>query len=102
QLSAGLTRLGAFTFPPRLLPVTRAYFQLRAEQEPPDLGAAMRKLAASEGELPADALAVLDRDPTLAASLRTTCVATMLSGGSRANALPAKATATVNCRILPG
>jgi len=102
ELSAGLTRLGAFSFPPRLLPVTRAYFQLRAEQEPPDVGAAMRKLAASEGDLPADALAVLDRDPTLAASLRTTCVATMLTGGSRANALPAKATATVNCRILPG
>jgi acetylornithine deacetylase/succinyl-diaminopimelate desuccinylase-like protein len=101
-LSAGLTRLAAFTFPARLLPVTRAYFQNRAEQEPPDVAAAMRKLAASEGEPPPDAVAVLDRDPTLSATLRTTCVATTLSGGSRVNALPAKATANVNCRILPG
>jgi acetylornithine deacetylase/succinyl-diaminopimelate desuccinylase-like protein len=101
-LAAGLTRIGAYTFPARLLPVTRAYLQNRAELEPPDVAAAMRKLAAAQGEPPADALAVLDRDPTLAASLRTTCVATMLSGGTRVNALPAKATANVNCRILPG
>jgi len=34
--------------------------------------------------------------------LRTTCVATMLSGGHAENALPQTATATVNCRIFPG
>ncbi|MEQ1876305.1 MAG: M20/M25/M40 family metallo-hydrolase, partial [Bdellovibrionia bacterium] len=33
--------------------------------------------------------------------LRTTCVATLLNGGTRVNALPAEAKATVNCRILP-
>jgi acetylornithine deacetylase/succinyl-diaminopimelate desuccinylase-like protein len=37
----------------------------------------------------------------LAASLRTTCIATLLSAGTRVNALPAEARATVNCRILP-
>lgn len=35
-------------------------------------------------------------------SLRTTCVATMLSGGHAENALPQRATANVNCRIFPG
>jgi len=102
ELSAALARLGGYAFPPRLLPVTRAYLAARAGLETPDVGAAMRKLAAAEGELPGDALAVLDRDPTFAATLRTTCVATLVSGGTRVNALPAKATATVNCRILPG
>jgi acetylornithine deacetylase/succinyl-diaminopimelate desuccinylase-like protein len=34
--------------------------------------------------------------------LRTTCVATMLSAGHAANALPQRATATINCRIFPG
>ncbi|MBY0274979.1 M20/M25/M40 family metallo-hydrolase, partial [Candidatus Binatia bacterium] len=101
-LSAGLAKLATHRFAPRLLPVTRAYFENRAPLEEPEVAAAMRALAASGGELPADALAVLDKDPTLAATLRTTCVATMLSGGSRVNALPAKATANVNCRILPG
>ncbi len=33
---------------------------------------------------------------------RTTCVATMLTGGHADNALPQSATATVNCRIFPG
>ncbi len=37
----------------------------------------------------------------LGAARRTTCVATMVAGGTRANALPAEAHATVNCRILP-
>ncbi|MEW6268266.1 MAG: M20/M25/M40 family metallo-hydrolase [Thermodesulfobacteriota bacterium] len=101
RLAAGLERLAAHTFPARMLPVTRASFEARAPLEEPELAAAMRALAAAEGELPADALAVIDRDPSLAATVRTTCVATMLSGGSRANALPARASATVNCRILP-
>jgi acetylornithine deacetylase/succinyl-diaminopimelate desuccinylase-like protein len=34
--------------------------------------------------------------------MRTTCVATMLSGGHSLNALPQRAMANVNCRILPG
>ena len=36
------------------------------------------------------------------ALVRTTCVATMLEGGHAANALPQRAKATVNCRMLPG
>ena len=34
--------------------------------------------------------------------LRTTCVATMVDGGHAPNALPQRAAANVNCRILPG
>lgn len=102
ELSAGLAKLATHAFQPRLLPVTRAYFANRAPLEEPELAAAMRTLAAVDGAPPADALAVLDKDPALAATVRTTCVATMLSGGTRVNALPAKATANVNCRILPG
>jgi acetylornithine deacetylase/succinyl-diaminopimelate desuccinylase-like protein len=33
--------------------------------------------------------------------LRTTCVATRLSGGHANNALPQRATANVNCRVAP-
>jgi acetylornithine deacetylase/succinyl-diaminopimelate desuccinylase-like protein len=35
------------------------------------------------------------------ATLRTTCVATMLDGGHALNALPQTAGANVNCRVLP-
>jgi acetylornithine deacetylase/succinyl-diaminopimelate desuccinylase-like protein len=34
--------------------------------------------------------------------LRTTCVATLLTAGHAINALPQRATASVNCRIIPG
>ncbi len=101
RLAGALARLGRHRFPPRLLPVTRAYFAARAAVEPPDRARAMRRLAAAKGVPPGDAVAVLDRDPILAASLRTTCVATTVTGGTRRNALPADATANVNCRILP-
>jgi acetylornithine deacetylase/succinyl-diaminopimelate desuccinylase-like protein len=48
------------------------------------------------------AIARLSRDPRDNANFRTTCVATRLEGGHANNALPQKAQATVNCRILPG
>jgi len=38
--------------------------------------------------------------PVWNATLRTTCVATMLEGGHARNALPQLAAATVNCRVL--
>ena len=34
--------------------------------------------------------------------LRTTCVTTLIEGGHAPNALPQRARANVNCRILPG
>lgn len=53
---------------------------------------------------PADpqAVARLAREPTYGSVMRTTCVATRLEGGHANNALPQRATAIVNCRILPG
>jgi len=48
------------------------------------------------------AAALLSRTPTLNAMLRTTCVATQITAGHAPNALPQRATATVNCRIFPG
>src|SRR5260370_17357795 len=49
-----------------------------------------------------EAMEKLAADSTnLNATLRTTCVATMLDGGHALNALPQTAGAVVNCRILP-
>jgi acetylornithine deacetylase/succinyl-diaminopimelate desuccinylase-like protein len=101
RLARALERLEKHTFPARLLPVTRAWLRERSRIEPSDTAAAMRELADSTGELPAKALAALEAKPLLAANLRTTCVATLISGGTRVNALPASATATLNCRIVP-
>jgi acetylornithine deacetylase/succinyl-diaminopimelate desuccinylase-like protein len=48
------------------------------------------------------ALQQISADPIYNAIVRTTCVATRLSGGHANNALPQTARANVNCRILPG
>jgi acetylornithine deacetylase/succinyl-diaminopimelate desuccinylase-like protein len=43
----------------------------------------------------------MDGHTLVRAMTRTTCVATITNGGTRDNALPVEARATVNCRILP-
>jgi acetylornithine deacetylase/succinyl-diaminopimelate desuccinylase-like protein len=50
----------------------------------------------------AEAIARLSMDARFNSLLRTTCVATRLSAGHANNALPQKAQAIVNCRIIPG
>ncbi|MGK5090320.1 M20/M25/M40 family metallo-hydrolase [Bdellovibrionota bacterium FG-2] len=105
RLSGALARLGKFKFPARLLPITRAYFAARAKIEKPAIANAMKALANSpenpKAALPEAALKVIEAEPLIAPNLRTTCVATMLSAGTRVNALPAGAKATINCRVLP-
>ena len=50
----------------------------------------------------ADALDRISANPGYNSILRTTCVATTIAGGHAPNALPQRASATVNCRIFPG
>src|SRR5262249_52288859 len=100
RLAAGLSRLGSFDFPVELNEVTRAYFEQRAALDPGPLGADMR--AVLRTPIDSAAIARLSSSPFLNAQLRTTCVATMLDGGHAENALPQRARAIVNCRMLPG
>ena len=100
RLSAALDRLNKFDFPVNLNEVTRAFFARTAALEGGDLGAAMKAVVQSNGA-DTNAAATLAQTPAYNAMLRTTCVATMLQAGHARNALPQKATANVNCRILP-
>jgi acetylornithine deacetylase/succinyl-diaminopimelate desuccinylase-like protein len=99
HLAAALVKVGAFRFPARLNEVTRAYFSRSAGLVDAEAGAAMRALVAN----PADraALGIVSRNPANNSRLRTTCVATMLEAGHATNALPQRARANVNCRLLP-
>jgi acetylornithine deacetylase/succinyl-diaminopimelate desuccinylase-like protein len=101
QLAAALARVESFTFPVRLTEVSRMFFARRAAVETDARAADMRGVA---GESP-DAAAAADRlsqSPVLNAMLRTTCVATRLDAGHADNALPQRASAIVNCRLVPG
>jgi acetylornithine deacetylase/succinyl-diaminopimelate desuccinylase-like protein len=100
HIADSLTRLQAYTFPFELNEVTRAYFARMSELESGQTAADMKAIL---GNPPAaDAIKRLSATPKYNATVRTTCVATRLSGGVANNALPATAQAIVNCRILPG
>lgn len=99
-LARALERLAAYDFPARPNEVVRAYFSKAASTAAPTLAPDMRKIAS--GSADAAAISRLSKTPLYNALMRTTCVATMLQGGHAPNALPQTATATVNCRMLPG
>jgi acetylornithine deacetylase/succinyl-diaminopimelate desuccinylase-like protein len=98
DLAGALVRVAAHRFPVRLNEVTREFFTRTADLVDGAASAAMRRLIVDAD--PA-AVAVLESDPRYNAIMRTTCVATLLSGGHAPNALPQRARANVNCRILP-
>jgi acetylornithine deacetylase/succinyl-diaminopimelate desuccinylase-like protein len=100
ELTDALQRLAAYRFPTRWSEVTLAGFAATAKTVDGPLADALARFAESPGD--ADALKVIEQEPWLDVDLRTTCVATMLRAGQAENALPTSATATVNCRILPG
>jgi acetylornithine deacetylase/succinyl-diaminopimelate desuccinylase-like protein len=99
DLTNALMRISRYHFPVMLNEVTEAYFRGTAAVE----GGAIAEDILSVLEDPANqsAVARLQAFPHLNARLRTTCVATRLSGGHADNALPQTAGALVNCRILP-
>ncbi len=106
HLSAALARLRDFDFPVKVNEITSNYFAQTAQMAAHD-GATDAKTVAdlkAVAKNPPDlaAAARLSREPYYNTLLRTTCVATMLSGGHAANALPQMARANVNCRIFPG
>jgi acetylornithine deacetylase/succinyl-diaminopimelate desuccinylase-like protein len=99
RIGDGLARLEAYKFPLMMTETTRASFAKRAQLEggpdkddmlavaavPPDLAAADR----------------LSKDVVNNAELRTICVATLISGGHAENALPQRASAIIQCRLMP-
>jgi acetylornithine deacetylase/succinyl-diaminopimelate desuccinylase-like protein len=100
HLANALAKIEAYTFPVEINEITRNYF-LKTAELTKGSGAADLRAAAKE---PPDKAAVarLSQTPYYNALLRTTCVATMLTGGHAPNALPQMARANVNCRIFPG
>lgn len=98
-LADALAKVGRYDFPVQLNEVTRAFFTQTALIETPPMARAMRAIVANLKS--STALAVVTADREYNTLLRTTCVATMLSGGHATNALPQLADANVNCRIYP-
>jgi len=98
HLAGALDRLGKFGFPLKTNAVTKEYFRAMSTIEKGAVRTDLAKVAAGD----AAAMARVAKGSTSwNATLRTTCVATMLEGGHARNALPQLAAAEVNCRVLP-
>jgi acetylornithine deacetylase/succinyl-diaminopimelate desuccinylase-like protein len=104
ELSDALLRLRDYDFPAELNDTTRAFFGKAGAVYGGTVGQAMQTVASAKPDSDGfkQAVALLDHDRSFHSTLRTTCVATMLSGGHATNALPQRAGAIVNCRIFPG
>jgi len=81
ELAAALTRIARYEFPVMLNETTRAFFRRSGKILPPEQAGAVAGLLETPPR--EDSVAVLSKDPTM-------------------NALPQRARATINCRILPG
>jgi acetylornithine deacetylase/succinyl-diaminopimelate desuccinylase-like protein len=100
DLTRAINNIGAYSFPVHLNEVTKGYFERTAAIEQGQTAADMKALTAGN-----TSHAVIDRvsrSPLYNSLMRTTCVATMINAGHAHNALPQRAEANVNCRIVPG
>jgi acetylornithine deacetylase/succinyl-diaminopimelate desuccinylase-like protein len=100
RLADGLGRLEKLKFPVVTTATTRASFEKFAALESGSAREDRHAVAKSPPDL--DAAERLSQTVRLNAQLRTTCVATLISGGHAENALPQRAKATIQCRMMPG
>ncbi|MEX2110306.1 MAG: M20/M25/M40 family metallo-hydrolase [Gemmatimonadaceae bacterium] len=99
-LARALSRLASHRLPIEVSATARLALERSAPFEADTIARLMRLVARQ----PMDTTAAtkLTEITRFNAQLRTTCVATRLTGGHADNALPQLAQATVNCRVLPG
>ena len=99
DLMHALERLERHQFPISLNETSRKNLEFTANEYPETLMETINLLLSGNSDL--GNIDLIEQDPELNAQLRTTCVATQLSGGHAENALPVNVNATVNCRVLP-
>jgi acetylornithine deacetylase/succinyl-diaminopimelate desuccinylase-like protein len=105
HLAGAVMRISAYEFPAQFIDGNRAYFagmaKILAAKGDAETATAMTAFLKNPNDTQSLAL-VSAKDPSWNATLRTTCVATMLEAGHATNALPQRARANINCRIFPG
>jgi acetylornithine deacetylase/succinyl-diaminopimelate desuccinylase-like protein len=99
RLARAVARLDAYSFPVRLSETTRLYLEAVQAHLPADMATAVRALLANPGDTAA--LDKLRDEPAVNAQVHSTCPVTVLQGGQSESALPMRAAATIQCRLLP-
>jgi acetylornithine deacetylase/succinyl-diaminopimelate desuccinylase-like protein len=100
RLAHALARLGDYQFPVQISETTRIYLEAVANRVGGDRASEIRAVLKDPTNSAAtDSL----RDvPVINAQLHSTCPATVVQAGQSESALPIRAKATIQCRLLPG
>lgn len=111
RLAKAITSVSKLNFPIQPIPVVLAYFEKVLPTETPATQEAIKFLI-ERSKKEKTPVIIDDKDiaklkplldkPEYNALLRDTCVTTMLKAGEAENGVPVKATATYQCRLLPG
>ena len=99
-MADALGKIRDLEFPLEFNDTTRSFFRETGLARGDEVGKAMVALSANPADKAAEA--IVNREKMLHSMLRTTCVATLISGGHALNALPQRVTANINCRMFPG
>lgn len=89
-----------FAFPVMWNDTTLASFRSEGAVAGGKIGKALKRFARRPGDK--WAAGVLSASPFHVGKIRTTCIPTMMQAGHADNALPQRASVTINCRIFPG
>ena len=100
ELADALKAVQAYRFPVMWNDWTLGGFRAQGPLTGGELGNVMSRFASNPRDK--SAAKTLSANPEYVGQVRTTCVATRISGGHANNALPQLATAIVNCRVFPG
>jgi acetylornithine deacetylase/succinyl-diaminopimelate desuccinylase-like protein len=100
RLVRAAAKILAYETPVRLIPAVDAYFRQLAPTAKGELARALSSPAAALAD-PARRKILLE-DPARNADLRTTISVTGLTGSDKINVIPGEATASLDCRLLPG
>ena len=100
KLIHGLETLTRWETPYRILPMVKEYFYKMAPKQPSYERGFFEDI---EKGLNDPSFSIwLTSNPIYNAMLRNTISLTILQGGSKANVIPSDATATLDCRLIPG
>ncbi len=101
EMGRALARIAGFDFPLNISATSKAYLagmsKLETGQKANDMRALLKEPPDEEA-----AARIAQTDPRTNSMLRTTCVAVMMTAGEAESALPRRATATLDCHIVPG
>ena len=100
DLANAIVRVNGHEFPVQFNDTTTSFFKTMAPTMPAGMGPAVTRLMTNSDDAAANAL--VSKDPQFHSMLRTTCVTTLVNAGHANNALAQRATANVNCRMVPG